>query len=351
VSVRSVDGSSLGESRVTAWAEDVGVTGDYVVEVSTVGDPVTFAATITAAAIEVDPPEPAAAGTITLDDLEEAVTRVCLDSDGTSSYVAETGPGYLIVATDTVGSFAVDRGGIGAPVEFLFKDDTSGYVGFAIDFDIEVGDRIEGTGVVFLRGGDPSEPLGLAFAFDRSAAPCEGSTGIPIVLSNDGLGVADFGAGDDETLGFVRSALPGAAPSVDTGWVPIDGESNEYGVCRAGTSEVRVIGVDNLTLYFTSAETSFAPSGTRHFVAYRATEGVFPFLTGRGIGPGSTLRDVLAAHPDAIATVGLDGGIDVFITSPPGDDRWLRATAPDATSATDLDATITSVTGGRFCDL
>lgn len=286
-----------------------------------------------------------------LGESDETVTGVCLDTTGESSYVAETGPGYLVVTTGSVGSYAIERGGIGAPIEFVFKDDAAGYHGFAIDFDIDVEETIRGAGYVFRGGGDPGQPIELAFDFDRSAAPCEGGAGTAIVLAYDGLGVVDFGAGDDEALGFVRSALPGASPTVDTGWIPIDNQNNEYGICRAGTTEVRVIEVDNLTLYFTDAGTSFAPEGTRHLAAFTATEGVFPFLTGGGVGPGSTLGEVLAAHPDAVAADGLAGGVDVFITSPPGNDHWLRATAADASGRGDSAATITSVTGGRFCDL
>jgi hypothetical protein len=73
--------------------------------------------------------------------------------------------------------------------------------------------------------------------------------------------------------------------------------------------------------------------------------------TDGGVGPGSTIGDVLASHPDAGIGVGLDGGSDVFITSPPGSDAWLRALAPTATGPTDTGAEITAIVGGRFCDL
>lgn len=350
VSVRRTDGSAFGSPGVTVFAEDVETTGDYVIEVSTLDEAVTFTATVAVVELDFEDPAGADEDTIELDELGGEVTDVCLDTDGVSSFVAEIGPGHLVVTADTVGTFALARDGVGAPIEFVFKDATEGYIGFDLDFDIEIGDRIEGSGVVFRRGGDPAEPLPLAFSFERSAVPCEGGSGIPIVLSFEGLGVVGFGAGDEETLEFVRSALPSAAPTIDTGWIPIEAQNNEYGICRDGTTEVRVIEVDNLTLFFTSAGTTFGSAGTRHFTAFRADAGVFPFTTNRGIGPGSTLGDVLEAHPDAVAADGLDDGIDVFITSPPGDDRWLRATAADASGADDLDATITSVTGGRFCD-
>jgi hypothetical protein len=348
-SVRRTDGSTFGVAGVTAWAEDVDTTGDYVIEVSTTGEPVTFRSIVAQAEVEIDLPDPPSDGMVEVGDLSEEVTSVCVDTAGVSSFVAETGPGYLVVTTDTVGDFALDRGGIGAPIEFLFKDDSGGYVGFGLDFDIEVGDQIQGSGVVFVPGGDPAAPVGLSFAFDRSAAPCEGGgSGTSIVLTKEGLGVVDFGADDDETLDFVRSALPSAAPPIDTGWIPIDAGNNEYGVCRDGTTEVRVVEIDNLTLYFTSAGTSFASAGTRHFVAFTADEGVFPFVTTGGVGAGSTLGEILAAHPDAVAVDGGDG-VDVFIASPPGDDRWLRATTVDATGPDDLGATIATVIGGRFC--
>lgn len=349
-SVREVDGTTIGPSGVRAWAEDIEESADHVVEISTTGEPITYVATFAEAELELEDVAAADEDTMVLDEFEETITGVCLDTNGDASYVAETGPGHLIVTTGAVGTFGIDRGGVGATVEFVFKDESAGYLGFPLDFDIEVGERVEGQGHVFQVGAF-DEPLPLAFDFARSAAPCEGGSGITIVLSHQGLGVVDFGAGDDETLGFVRSALPGASPTVDSGWIPVDNQNNEYGICRDGTTEVRVIEVDNLTLYFTSAGTSFASAGTRHFAAFRADDGVFPFATAQGIGPGSTLGEVLAAHPAAVASDGLDGGIDVFITSPPGDDRWLRATAADAAGADDVDAVITSVTGGRFCDL
>ena len=130
----------------------------------------------------------------------------------------------------------------------------------------------------------------------------------------------------------------------------IDNLSNEFGVCRQGTTEARSIQIDNLTLFFTNAGTSFGAEGTRHFVGFTADEGIFPFRTNRAVGPGDTLEQVLAAHPDSAAAPGLTGGVDVFISSPPGSDRWLRATSDGAASATDVTATVTSVSGGRFCD-
>ena len=81
-----------------------------------------------------------------------------------------------------------------------------------------------------------------------------------------------------------------------------------------------------------------------------AEEGAFPFQTAGAIGPGDSIERVLSAHPESAAARGLTGGVDVYISSPPGSDQWLRATALGATSAAETAATVTSVTGGRFCD-
>jgi hypothetical protein len=351
VDVRAVNGGLTGPAATSAWAADLTETQDYIVEVSTEGGPTTFFATFSQVELDAGSVKAADDDTVTLDTLDETVTDVCLDTTGELSYVAETSSGFLVVTTGSVGSFARGHGGIGAPIEFVFKDDSPGYHGFLLDFDVAVADQIDGTGVVFLRGpGRSAEPFELAFSFDRSVEPCEGAAGIPIVLAPDGIGIVDFGAGADETLGFVRSALAEASPTVDTGWAAIDIGSNLYGICREATTEARVMQVDNLTLFFFDGGSSFAPTGTRHFAAFTADEGIFPFVTSGGIGAGSTVGEVLAAHPDAVAVAGPDGGVDVFISSPPGDDHWLRAHAADASGPSDLPATITSVSGGRLCD-
>lgn len=350
IQVRGPDGNPVGPSTVAAWAFDLAVTQEHVITVVTTGDATSY--TLTAAVL--DPPDgaaPAAADpdTVAVDDLEEAVTRVCLDTTGDGSYVAETGSGYLIVATGAPGSFAMSRGGIGASAEFVYRDESPGYAGFPVDLETEVGDRIVGTAAVYPAG--ESEPVDLAFNFTRTAAPCEGGVGIPVVLEASGLGIVEFGALADDALALVRQALPQASPPDDTGWVEIDPASNDFGVCEASVTEVRTVTIDNLTLYFTDGTTSELPAGTRRFVGYRATAGVFPLATEAGVGPGSTIGDVLASHPDAGIGVGLEGGRDVFITSPPGNDAWLRALAPTASGATDVGAEITAIVGGRFCDL
>jgi len=350
INVRSTDGGAVGTGGSAVWAADIDSTGDYLVEISGLVA-VTYVVTFALATLDLDDVESADDGSIVVDGLDSKVSSTCLDTGGEGSYVAESALGHLVVTTGRVADFALDRGGVGAPLEFVFRDGSPGYYGFAMDLDVEVGDQIVGTGIVFLRGkGGADEPLGVAFDFDRAVTPCDGSSGTAIVLSANGLGVIEFGAEAEATIEVVDASLVGASPSIDSGWVTIDNLSNEFGVCRAGTTEVRSVQFDNLRLFFTNGGTSFGAEGTRHFAGFTADDGVFPFKTNRSVGPGDTLEQVLAAHPDAAAASGLTGGIDVYISSPPGSDRWLRATADGASSATDTGATVTSVTGGRFCD-
>ncbi|HSM02262.1 MAG TPA: peptidoglycan-binding domain-containing protein [Acidimicrobiia bacterium] len=351
VDVRAADGGAIGPASISAWGLDLSESQDHVIIVSAVGDATTYVLT----AKTLEPPEdgvtPADPDTVAVDELEEAVIDVCLDTTGDRAYVAETGSGYLVVAEGAPGSYAAGHGGIGAAVEFINRDGSPGYYGFLMDLEVAIDDRVTGTAAVYLDDPDATEPVDLAFDFTRSAAVCEGGAAIPIVLGSDGLEVVDFGSEADAAIALVRQSLPDASPAIDTGWVPIDPAANEYGVCRADVSEVRVVTIDNLVLYFSDRATQWHAQGVRHFVGYRVAAGVFPLATDQGVGPGSTIADVLTGHPDAGIGVGLEGGSDVFVTSPPGADTWLRALAPGASGPTDTDAEITAIVGGRFCDL
>ena len=351
VEVSGADGGTLGPGTVSAWAADIPATQDYLIQVVTTGDSTTYFLTVA----DVVPGDGAITaaddGMVVIDDLEEAVSRVCLDTAADTSYVAESGSGHLVITFGSPGSFATNRGGVGAWVEFVYRDGSPGYIGFPIDLDATAGDRVVGTARIYgTEAGAFDEPIGLAFEFERSVAPCEGGSATPIVLGSAGLGVVAFGADADDTLELVRQALPGASPTDDTGWIAVGDYISDYGMCRTGTTSVRVAIIDNLTLYFTDAATSWASQGTRHFAGYQTTEGVFPLTTRGGVGPGSSMGDILAAHPDSGVGAGLDGGFDVFITSPVGTDGWLRALAPDAEAADDTAAPIVAIRGGRFCD-
>ncbi len=351
INVRTADGGTAGRGGSTVWAADIDAEDDLVVEISGL-DAITYTATFAMFTLEFsDAVEAAGEGAVAIATLESSVTGTCLDTDGEGSYVAKTVLGDLAVTTGRVGRFALDRGGVGAAVEFLFRDGTPGYYGFSTDLDAEVGERVVGTGIVFLQGVENADiPVGVAFNFDRPVIPCDGSQGTSIVLAANGLGVAEFGADPDDAIVVVQSALVGASPAIDSEWVEIENLSNEFGICREGTTEVRSVQIDNLTLFFTNGGTSFAGEGTRHFAGYTAAEGIYPLKTGQGVGPGDTLGQILVAHVDSGAAAGLTGGVDAFISSPPGSDRWLRATAAEAESDADVAAIVTSVSGGRFCD-
>lgn len=347
---RGADGTMLATAS-TAWAADIPSTQDYVITVETVGDATTYGLVVAPLTPGSGTIDAAAEGTVVVGGDQEAVSRVCLDTTADAAYVAESGSGHLIVAIGSPGDFATTRGGVGGWVEFMYRDGSPGYLGFPVDLDVVVTDRVVGTARLYRSdGGAFDAPIDLAFDFARSAAPCEGGQATAIVLAPNGLGVVDFGAPPEQTIDLVRQAMPGASPAVDSGWVVAADYESPEGACRPGTVNVRIFTMDNLTLYFTDAGTSWAPRGTRHLAGYLAVDGVFPFATRRGVGPGSTIGDVLLAHPDAGIGEGLYGGVDVFVTAPLGADGWLRATAPDAGGAEDLAARISAVRGGRFCD-
>lgn len=350
VAVRSADGTALagGAAAVAAGVAD---DEDHVVEVTTTGESATYRVFVATSAEPGGAIALAAHDTVVIDGDDEVVSSVCVDTTGSDAYVAEVASGHLVVASGSVGGFGRERGGIGAAIEFVFRDGSPGYHGYLEDFGVTVDDRIAGSGHLFRTDeGAAGDSRTLSFSFDRTAAPCGGGAATAIVLQATGLGVVDFGTDDTTTVSRVREALPGSSPVVDTGWTTIDPAANDIGVCRSDTTEIRVVQIDNLVLYFTDGATSWAASGGRHFAGYRATAGVFPLATAGGAGPGDTIEQVLAAHPDAVAAPGLLGGVDVFISSPPGWDRWLRASASLAVDPGDVSAEITAVIGGRFCD-
>lgn len=356
--VGAIDGTPVAGGSAAVAGEVVDDV-DYAIQVMTVGEAATYALYVSV----LEPPAGAIAaadpGTINLGGREQAVAEVCLDTTGEAAYVAETATGYLVIATGAVGTFGPAFGGIGAAVEFVTRGGPERYHAFSADLTIAVGERVIGSvpalptpeGPLPPSPPDDDEPLDLAFDFLRSVAPCAGGAVTPIVLTAEGLGVVAFGTSDAETVSLAQEALPGASPLVDTGWISIDPQANPFGVCAPATTEVRVVEIDNLTLFFTDAPTTWRPAGGRHFVAYQVIAGAFPLLTRGDIGPGSSIAEVLAAHSDAVAVPGPAGGVDVFVSSPPGSEAWLRATAAGASDPDEREAAISAVVGGRFCDI
>lgn len=352
VAVRGVDGTSFGQPPSVAVATEAPSTQDYLVEVTTDGEATRYEAVLSL--VDLDDRDAIGAaddGTVEVGELDEAVSQVCRDTSGEDAFVAETPSAYVVVAAGSAGGRGIDLGGIGAPVEVIMKDGSAGYYGFATDLEAELGDDVSGTARVFsLERGTHTDEVDLAFDFPVSVVPCSGDAVTSVVLSNVGLGVVDLGVTDIEAaILTVQDALPGSSGPEDTGWFDIDPEANDFGVCRTSMTEARVVTVDNLTIYFADGGTDFGSSGTRHLVGWRATTGLFPLTTAAGIGPGSTIADVLAAHPDA-TVVSVAGEARIYISSAPGSDAWLWGEAPDASGADDVAAEVSAFHGGRFCD-
>jgi hypothetical protein len=122
-------------------------------------------------------------------------------------------------------------------------------------------------------------------------------TAAELILRNDSLGTALFGTDPDGVVRYVSSII--GDPTADTGWVdPIS-----LGAPCPG-SEVRFVTWGDLVLFFT--DDSPVSRGTRHFASYAygppfaAEIEPLGLLTSAGISVGSTVRDLLVAHPEAI---------------------------------------------------
>jgi hypothetical protein len=158
-----------------------------------------------------------------------------------------------------------------------------------------------------------------------------------LVLGQDRLGTALFGADADGVIAYVTAIL--GPPTADSGWAD---PNSAFGVCPG--SEVRGVTWGDLLLLF-SDESSVA-AGRRHFFSYTlgpafgaviTPEGM---ATPEGIAVGSTVADLKRAYP----------GVYVY----PGDDVFGPYFALNdnltgyLTGAGDTD-TVASVIGGITC--
>jgi hypothetical protein len=118
-----------------------------------------------------------------------------------------------------------------------------------------------------------------------------------LTLRADGLGAVRFGADPDAVVDYVSSIL--GAPTTDSQWVPAFGQ---FGSCPG--TEVRGVTWRDLTLMF--GDESTVASGRRHFFAYAYGpafgQSIDPagMRTDDGIGIGSTVAQLRAAHPDVV---------------------------------------------------
>ena len=161
--------------------------------------------------------------------------------------------------------------------------------------------------------------------------------GAELVLRNNGLGDAAFGADPEGVIAYVSSII--GNPTVDTGWV----DPLSVGACPG--TELRQVFWGDLTLQF--SDESSVTSGRRHFFSYvygpSFVEGqIAPagLKTDAGIGVGSTVAELTATYPSAVINPGDDfGGPNFFVND--GLAGFLTGVTP-----TD---TVTSVLGGQGC--
>jgi len=125
--------------------------------------------------------------------------------------------------------------------------------------------------------------------------------GTALVLADDGIGGADFGATPEETIAYATSQL--GPPDDDTGW--IDALINPYGVCpeplvRGVAWGTGAGGGSAFTLLFTNGNTGFIPEGGEHFFGYLYFGGTLLLATVEGITSGSTNQELQTEIPSAV---------------------------------------------------
>ncbi|MDG1266759.1 MAG: hypothetical protein P8O03_10600 [Ilumatobacter sp.] len=112
-------------------------------------------------------------------------------------------------------------------------------------------------------------------------------------LEADGLGAVSFGADADGVITFVTSFL--GDPSADTGWV------DPFTIGACGGTQLRLVTWDDLQLEF--GDVSNIAEGRPHFYAYyygkesQSTASPAGLETGKGIGVGSSVAQLLQAYP------------------------------------------------------
>jgi hypothetical protein len=157
-----------------------------------------------------------------------------------------------------------------------------------------------------------------------------------LVLSDRGVGSAEFGSDADGVIAFLGSVL--GSPTSDTGWI----DPLELGACPG--TEVRQVSWGALTASFGDA--SSVRQGRRHFVSYAygtdGEVGAFPvgLRTAEGITVGSRVVDVVTAYPDAVLFPEDEFTAPLFFVN---DD--LRGFV----TSIDEEGTVTVVLGGQGC--
>lgn len=158
-----------------------------------------------------------------------------------------------------------------------------------------------------------------------------------LVLGQEGLGPARFGAEPNGVIDYVVSFL--GSPTADTGWVAPD----EFALCPG--DEVRRIEWGSLRLSFGDVST-FAVDRLHLYAWQYGIDGQLGedpvgLRTEDGIGLGSTVAELLAAHPEAELYEGDD---ELF---PPG--FSITDSFFGFTTGLDADDLVTELFSGYFC--
>ena len=115
-----------------------------------------------------------------------------------------------------------------------------------------------------------------------------------LVLRDDGLGDARFGAEPESVISYVTSII--GRPTADSGWA----DPFQFGTCPG--SEVRTVAWGDLTLYF--GDESVVAEGRRHFFtwtlgpAFGAAIDPAGMVTDAAVGVGATVAALRVAYPD-----------------------------------------------------
>ncbi len=156
-----------------------------------------------------------------------------------------------------------------------------------------------------------------------------------LVLRPGGLGDFPFGVAADPAIAQVSAIL--GPPTTDSGWVATF--DSPFGVCPG--DEVRGVTWGGLLLLF--ADETLIVSGQRHLFHYVYGPDAEPtgLVTDSGIGLGSTVAAIRAAHPDVAVFDDELLGAAAFAIGTAG----LGGTLTDTSDA----GIVTTITGGEGC--
>jgi hypothetical protein len=136
--------------------------------------------------------------------------------------------------------------------------------------------------------------------------------GAALVLRDNGLGSAAFGADPDGVIGYVSSVL--GKPTVDSGWI----DPLSQGSCPG--TELRTVSFGDLALSFSDEST--VASGRRHFFSYSygpafgAAISPGGLATEAGLSVGTTVAQMKGTYPTATINPGDDTSPPTFAVSP-----------------------------------